>query len=300
MPKKPFNPAQVPTAIALESVSVATPCHADWNAMHGDDRSRFCPSCAKNVYNLSAMTKNEAEGLLQEKEGRLCVRFFLREDGTMLTQDCPVGVAALKERSPSFALWAGVASLVLLVGALVSPSFLSTAQAQPEPKGSEVPAQTATPEPEKPCYPARMGDIAAPVNPTVAPTPEAAPTVAPTAAHALAPTMGKPMMPRATPKPVREIRGEVSVVPTPKTEPLVETLGEAAVAPTPKPTPRPHTMVLGRMAVRPKAQPTPKPAAQEAPAPLMGMVAMPPRPAQPKPSPKTKTPKKKSPSAKHS
>src|SRR6516162_8887116 len=35
---------------------VASPCPADWNAMQGDDRVRFCGQCEKNVYNLSAMT----------------------------------------------------------------------------------------------------------------------------------------------------------------------------------------------------------------------------------------------------
>ncbi len=53
---------------------VASPCPADWNAMQGDDRVRFCGQCVKNVYNLSAMTHAEAEDLIREKEGKLCVR----------------------------------------------------------------------------------------------------------------------------------------------------------------------------------------------------------------------------------
>ena len=31
-----------------------------------------------------------------EKEGRLCVRFYTRADGTVLTQDCPVGLRAVR------------------------------------------------------------------------------------------------------------------------------------------------------------------------------------------------------------
>jgi hypothetical protein len=34
----------------------------------------------------------EAERLVVEKEGRLCVRFHRRADGTVLTRDCPVGL----------------------------------------------------------------------------------------------------------------------------------------------------------------------------------------------------------------
>ena len=76
----------------LDQVRVASPCNASWTAMVGDDRSRYCGKCEKNVYNLSAMTREEAELLMLEKEGNLCIRLYRRTDGTVLTQDCPVGV----------------------------------------------------------------------------------------------------------------------------------------------------------------------------------------------------------------
>jgi hypothetical protein len=59
---------------------------------------RFCGECKLNVYNLSGMTRAEAEDLLAASEGRLCVRFYKRSDGTVLTRDCPVGWAAIKRR----------------------------------------------------------------------------------------------------------------------------------------------------------------------------------------------------------
>ena len=33
---------------------------------------------------------------VEEKEGKLCVRFFRRADGTVMTQDCPVGLRAVR------------------------------------------------------------------------------------------------------------------------------------------------------------------------------------------------------------
>ena len=75
----------------LERVRIASPCAADWDKMQGDARKRFCGECKMNVYNLSAMTKSEAETLLINSEGRLCARFYRRADGTILTQNCPVG-----------------------------------------------------------------------------------------------------------------------------------------------------------------------------------------------------------------
>ncbi len=60
--------------------------------MVGDERARFCASCKLNVYNVEVLTKDELEALIREKEGEtLCVRMFVRKDGTALTRDCPVG-----------------------------------------------------------------------------------------------------------------------------------------------------------------------------------------------------------------
>ena len=42
---------------------------------------------------VEAMTEEEALKLVEEREGRLCVRFYQRRDGTVLTTDCPVGAA---------------------------------------------------------------------------------------------------------------------------------------------------------------------------------------------------------------
>src|SRR5436305_295871 len=73
-------------------VRIASPCRADWNKMHGDDRVRFCGECSLSVYNFSEMDQEEIEDLLRNREGRTCARFFRRADGTMLTRDCPAGM----------------------------------------------------------------------------------------------------------------------------------------------------------------------------------------------------------------
>src|SRR4051812_40546956 len=75
-------------------VKLATPCKADWSQMKGDDRARFCAMCRKNVFNISALTAQQARELVRQKEGNLCVAFYQRPDGTVLTADCPVAVNA--------------------------------------------------------------------------------------------------------------------------------------------------------------------------------------------------------------
>lgn len=82
----------------LENIKVASPCPANWNEMHGNERQRYCSECKLNVYNLSDMTRREAENFLINAEGRVCVKFYRRTDGTVLTKDCPVGWQAVKKR----------------------------------------------------------------------------------------------------------------------------------------------------------------------------------------------------------
>ena len=82
----------------LDHVTVAAPCSADWDEMIGDERARFCGLCKLSVYNLSGMTRREAEALIAGAEGRLCVRYYRRADGTILTDNCPVGLRAIKRR----------------------------------------------------------------------------------------------------------------------------------------------------------------------------------------------------------
>lgn len=100
-----------PTSHSLDIIDVASPCSAPWDSMTGNDQVRHCDRCDLNVYNLSAMTRDEAEQLVFQHEGRLCVGFFRRADGTVITKDCPVGARALRRK---------LARLVASVGAIIA------------------------------------------------------------------------------------------------------------------------------------------------------------------------------------
>jgi hypothetical protein len=63
--------------------------------MVGTNQVRHCQQCNQRVYNLSDMSRKEAEALIRNKEGRLCGRFFRRSDGTVMTRDCPYGMRSL-------------------------------------------------------------------------------------------------------------------------------------------------------------------------------------------------------------
>lgn len=84
--------------LPLDKIKVAAPCSAEWRFMYGGDRVRFCGQCNQNVYNLSALSREQAEDLIRRKEGHLCVRYYRRRDGTIITNNCPVGLRAIKEK----------------------------------------------------------------------------------------------------------------------------------------------------------------------------------------------------------
>jgi hypothetical protein len=55
--------------------------------MRGSDTARFCDHCQKQVYDLSAMTRSEAERIVCQNAGSLCARFSRAVDGQVLTLD---------------------------------------------------------------------------------------------------------------------------------------------------------------------------------------------------------------------
>lgn len=161
------------TTSLLDGMKVAKPCTAKWEEMTGDERMRRCAQCDLDVFDLSAMRRDEAESFVASRLGRerTCVRFLQRADGTVITKDCPVGVRAAWKR----AKWAAAA--------LLGAGFAAAAMFAP--RGFNGPPQVA---PLKQIYefvqkqfgaplpPVRvMGDVACPPPPP-APPPVPAPT----------------------------------------------------------------------------------------------------------------------------
>ena len=198
--------------IPLEEIQIAKPCRADWDKMTGDERARFCGSCHKNVYDISQMTRAQAQQLIQEKEGNVCLRLHRRPDGTVITSDCPVGIAATPRP-----LWLAVAVLALLssglagcgtqsqqtMGDIAAVPALDDSNAEVRPTVQPAPTEAATPatqlgqiQPAPTSEPVATENhlssvtLGAPMMPNPKATPKSAPTPQPTNA----PIMGKPTM----------------------------------------------------------------------------------------------------------
>jgi hypothetical protein len=100
----------------IHDLQIASPCKVDWDSMTGDERKRFCGQCKLNVYNISSMTLPEAEKLVADAEGKVCLRMYRRTDGTVITKDCPVGVAAKIKRNVQRYAGVACAAATVLIG----------------------------------------------------------------------------------------------------------------------------------------------------------------------------------------
>jgi hypothetical protein len=133
----------------LARIRVATPCHADWDEMTGDERVRHCASCKKDVFNLSDMTREQAERLIIEKHGDLCARYYQRTDGTILLADCSVGI---RQKRTTRVLAAGAAAMLAGTGGVAGYLRLTHHHAAPAPQIDDEPVmgRMAVVQPEPP------------------------------------------------------------------------------------------------------------------------------------------------------
>ncbi len=155
------------TLISLDQITVKSPCTEDWDGMLGTGRVRLCGSCEKNVYDLTGLSDREVSDLVAEKEGHLCVRFFVRVDGTVTTSLCPSGSAAFPAPEPR--AWPTVAAGLVL--ALVG---LSEAAPPPESRTGGATPGITTNAPPVPVFRETKGEMCVVAKPVRKPV-EAAP-----------------------------------------------------------------------------------------------------------------------------
>lgn len=146
---------------------IASPCHEDWDQMTGDDKKRFCHSCEKNVHNLSSMSDQEISDLLSRPDN-VCVRLYKRHDGTILTEDCPIGLEKVKSHlkrkqfiAAFFCLMTLIFSFQLKAGERALKGKVAISQEMPEIMGDVM----------------IMGGLTAPPIPEPTPMPEPTPQI---------------------------------------------------------------------------------------------------------------------------
>jgi hypothetical protein len=103
----------------LDSIDIKSPCSESWNQMQGNEQIRFCSHCAKDVHNLSEMTRKQARKIVAQADGGICVRYIRRPDGRIQT---------IKNTLHQITRQTGIAAGV--IGASLAASTLAYAQGE--------------------------------------------------------------------------------------------------------------------------------------------------------------------------
>lgn len=82
-------PMPLHTLDVLDAVTIPTHCPVPWEDMEGDDRTRHCAKCDERVHDVAALTTAEAVELLSGPGKCPCLRIYRRDDGRVMTADCP-------------------------------------------------------------------------------------------------------------------------------------------------------------------------------------------------------------------
>jgi hypothetical protein len=99
----------------LDVIRIAEPCTEAWSSMTGDERARHCGKCDKTVFDLSVLTRAEAEALLAGQGAKMCGRYFQCHDGSIVLADCLV-----RRRRTRLATVGAIAAAAVLTGGAIA------------------------------------------------------------------------------------------------------------------------------------------------------------------------------------
>src|SRR6185503_5165753 len=96
---------------SVDRMIIPAPCEADWDAMTGNDQVRFCAHCNLHVTDLSSMTLTKAKQLVEQSQGRLCVRFIQDPNGGVISSTMPEKLYRIRRRVSRLAASAFTATI---------------------------------------------------------------------------------------------------------------------------------------------------------------------------------------------
>lgn len=96
-------------------IPILRPCSERWEDMEGDSRRRHCCACEREVYDLSAMTRGEAEPLLRRRRAgeEICVRYAIDRSGEVQFREASQVPVALLRPARRIAVGAGLLGAAL-------------------------------------------------------------------------------------------------------------------------------------------------------------------------------------------
>lgn len=117
----------------LDRVCIAMPCSVNWDQMKGDNRVRLCGGCGKNVYNLSAMSKIEAEEVLSGPT-LPCIQIMRTDEGAIVVDE--TAILAQEKSNVIRGFWSygkTAVSAILSLIATLAPQWASASDEKNKP-----------------------------------------------------------------------------------------------------------------------------------------------------------------------
>ncbi len=113
----------------LKNLQLVHPCPINLAGLDPAEKENFCKSCNKEVYNLSVLSSDEAETLLEEKGREACVMFVRKNDGRIVTDNCPTFLRPLRRSARVAISLVSLISIWLLVqGKAMAQGLVGAAQ----------------------------------------------------------------------------------------------------------------------------------------------------------------------------
>lgn len=70
-------------------IAVRTPCPMKWQELNGSGPTRFCDQCSLHVHDAVQLPERTARAMIEEADGRVCMRLTYDERGRLLFADTP-------------------------------------------------------------------------------------------------------------------------------------------------------------------------------------------------------------------
>lgn len=122
---------------------VTEACPKEWNELvEAGDATRFCGECQLHVHDSTALTRAEAQQLVQSSEGRVCMRIVQDKDGQTLFRDADFKETSGEGEQTRPSPWGPLTRLTLAAGA----GLLTACQGeQPLPPDDDEPCDIENP-----------------------------------------------------------------------------------------------------------------------------------------------------------
>jgi hypothetical protein len=98
------------------ALRVRTACPKSWSELAGSGATRFCSECSLHVHGAAQLTRAQAERLVAEASGRVCMRLQIDPAGAPLYRDAAAAQPRVLDRAMRWALAAAAGLLAACHG----------------------------------------------------------------------------------------------------------------------------------------------------------------------------------------